>query len=107
MPKPTTPIKTTSREKYLEDLLAHVEAEYGKLAKKYHGLHSNSPYSRLDEMFAYVLGAKYAQAENLDLDEVLSQQAQAQSAILVISGNGRAVANPSVLARILLYRASA
>lgn len=82
MPKPTTPIKTTSREKYLEDLLAHVEAEYGKLAKKYHGLHSNSPYSRLDEMFAYVLGAKYAQAESLDLDKVLAKQAQAQAAIL-------------------------
>lgn len=88
MPKSTTPENNTSkssREEYLADLLNHIEFEYRTLATKYNGLHSQDPENlngRLDEMFAYVLGAKYAQAENLDLDEVLSQQAQAQSAIL-------------------------
>ena len=74
--------KSLTPEEYLDALLSRIEAEFGGLAVEYHGLHNNSPYSRLDEMSAYVLGAKYAQAENLDLDEVLSQQAQAQAAIL-------------------------
>lgn len=88
MPKPTTPENNTSkssREEYLADLLTHVEVEYRTLATKYNGLHSQDPENlngRLDEMFAYVLGAKYAQAENLDLDDVLAQQTQAQAAIL-------------------------
>lgn len=88
MPKPTTPENNTSkssREEYLADLLTHVEVEYRTLAAKYNGLHSQDPENlngRLDEMFAYVLGAKYAQAESLDLDKVLAKQAQAQAAIL-------------------------
>ncbi|NLK87065.1 MAG: hypothetical protein GX279_06190 [Clostridiaceae bacterium] len=102
-----SPENKKSKEEYLEDLLTHIESEFGGLAIKYHGLHNNTSEARLDEIYAHVLGGKYAQAESLDLDAVLAQQAQAQSAILVISGNGRAVANPSVLARILLYRASA
>ncbi len=88
MPKPTTPESNTfnlSREEYLTDLLNHIELEYRTLATKYNGLHSQDPENlngRLDEMFAYVLGAKYAQAESLDLDKVLAKQAQAQEAIL-------------------------
>jgi hypothetical protein len=88
MPKPTTSENNTSkssREEYLADLLTHVEVEYRTLATKYNGLHSQDPENlngRLDEMFAYVLGAKYAQAESLDLDKVLAKQAQAQEAIL-------------------------
>jgi hypothetical protein len=74
--------KSLTPEEYLDALLSRIEAEFDGLAVKYHGLHSNSPYSRLDEMFAYVLGAKYAQAESLDPDKVLAQQTQAQSAIL-------------------------
>lgn len=73
-----------SREEYLADLLNHIEFEYTALATKYNGLHSQDPnkIDRLDEVFSYVLGAKYAQAENLDLDDVLAQQTQAQAAIL-------------------------
>lgn len=88
MTKPTTPENNTSkssREEYLADLLTHVEVEYRTLATKYNGLHSQDPENlngRLDDMFAYVLGAKYAQAESLDLDKVLAKQAQAQEAIL-------------------------
>lgn len=88
MPKSTTPENNTSkssREEYLADLLNHIEFEYRTLATKYNGLHSQDPENlngRLDEMFAYVLGAKYAQAESLDLDKVLAKQAQAQEAIL-------------------------
>lgn len=82
MPTQQFPTKTPSREKYLEDLLTRIEAEFGDLAVKYHGLYNSNSETLLDEMFAYVLGGKYAQAEGLDLDEVLAQQAQAQSAIL-------------------------
>ncbi len=82
MPTQQFPTKTPSREKYLENLLARIESEFGGLAVKYHGLHNNSSETRSDEMFAYVLGGKYAQAEGLDLDEVLAQQAQAQAVIL-------------------------
>lgn len=82
MPTQQFPTKTPSIEKYLEDLLTHIESEFGGLAVKYHGLHNNSSETRLDEMFAHVLGGKYAQAEGLDLDEVLAQQAQAQAVIL-------------------------
>lgn len=73
-----------SREEYLADLLNHIEFEYTALATKYNGLHSQDPnkIDRLDEVFSYVLSAKYAQAENLDLDKVLAKQAQAQEAIL-------------------------
>lgn len=76
MPMQQTP------ENYLKDLLAHIEVEYIVLAQKYHGLHNSNPESRLDEMCAYVLGGKYAQAKGLDLSTVLAQQTQAQAAIL-------------------------
>jgi len=110
MPKPTTPENNTSkssREEYLADLLTHVEVEYRTLATKYNGLHSQDPENlngRLDEMFAYVLGAKYAQAENLDLDDVLAQQTQAQAAILTFD-NLRPVL--SACLQTYLYKLSA
>lgn len=77
-----SPENKRSKEDYLEDLLTRIEAEFGGLAVKYHGLHNNTSETRLDEMFAHVLGGKYAQAESLDLDAVLAQQAQAQAVIL-------------------------
>ena len=110
MPKPTTPENNTSkssREEYLADLLTHVEVEYRTLATKYNGLHSQDPENlngRLDDMFAYVLGAKYAQAENLDLDDVLAQQTQAQAAILTFD-NLRPVL--SACLQTYLYKLSA
>lgn len=74
-----SPENKKSKEEYLEDLLTHIESEFGGLAIKYHGLHNNTSEARLDEIYAHVLGGKYAQAESLDLDAVLAQQAQAQS----------------------------
>lgn len=77
-----SPENKKSKEDYLENLLARIEAEFSSLAVKYHGLHNSNSETRLDEMFAHVLGGKYAQAEGLDLSTVLAQQAQAQAVIL-------------------------
>lgn len=96
--------KSLTPEEYLDALLIRIEAEFGGLAVKYHGLHNNTPETRLDEMFAYVLGGKYAQAKGLDLSTVLSQQAQAQAAILNFD-NLRPVL--SACLQIYLYNLSA
>lgn len=99
MPMQQTP------ENYLKDLLAHIEVEYTVLAQKYRGLHDKTAETtRPDEMFAHVYAGKYAQAENLDLNEVLAQQTKAQSEILDFD-NLRQVLSASI--QCYLYKLSA